>query len=186
MTKRALLVVDYSNDFIADDGLLTCGKPGQNIEDVIVSRINDYYQSEDAIFFLMDLHYDQDVYHPESKLFPPHNIINTYGRELYGRVGEVYNQIKAQPNIHFIDKTRYDSFYGTTLDSLLRERHIKDIEIVGVCTDICILHTAISAYNLGYHISIPENGVASFNQQGHDWALAHFKNALGAKVEQYV
>ncbi|MFL4616021.1 isochorismatase, partial [Staphylococcus aureus] len=28
MTHRALLVVDYSYDFIADDGLLTCGKPG--------------------------------------------------------------------------------------------------------------------------------------------------------------
>lgn len=40
MTHRALLVVDYSYDFIADDGLLTCGKPGQNIEDFIVSRIN--------------------------------------------------------------------------------------------------------------------------------------------------
>ncbi len=25
----ALLVVDYSYDFIADDSLLTCGKPGQ-------------------------------------------------------------------------------------------------------------------------------------------------------------
>ncbi len=37
MTHRALLVVlYYSYDFIADDGLLTCGKPGQNIEDFIV------------------------------------------------------------------------------------------------------------------------------------------------------
>ena len=35
-TSRTL-VVDYSYDFIADDGLLTCGKPGQNIEDFIVS-----------------------------------------------------------------------------------------------------------------------------------------------------
>ena len=28
MTKKALIVVDYSYDFIADDGRLTCGKPG--------------------------------------------------------------------------------------------------------------------------------------------------------------
>ena len=28
-------------------------------------------------------------------------------------------------------------FYGTALDSLLRERHIDTVEIVGVCTDIC-------------------------------------------------
>ena len=33
-------------------------------------------------------------------------------------------------NVHYLDKTRYDSFYGTPLDSLLRERQINDIEIV--------------------------------------------------------
>ena len=27
MTRKALIVVDYSYDFIADDGRLTCGKP---------------------------------------------------------------------------------------------------------------------------------------------------------------
>lgn len=186
MTHRALLVVDYSYDFITDDGLLTCGKPGQNIEDFIVSRINDFNYYQDHIFFLMDLHYLHDIHHPESKLFPPHNIVDTSGRELYGKVGKLYETIKAQPNVHFIDKTRYDSFFGTPLDSLLRERSINQVEIVGVCTDICVLHTAISAYNLGYKISVPAEGVASFNQKGHEWALAHFKNSLGAEVEQHV
>ncbi len=76
--------------------------------------------------------------------------------------------------------------FGTPLDSLLRERSINQVEIVGVCTDICVLHTAISAYNLGYKISVPAEGVASFNQKGHEWALAHFKNSLGAEVEQHV
>lgn len=46
-----------------------------------------------------------------------------------------------------------------------------------------MLHTAISAYNLGYNVTIPSRGVASFNQEGHIWALAHFQNSLGAKVE---
>lgn len=185
MPRQALIVVDYSYDFIADDGLLTCGKPGQDIESFIVSRITHFNNREDHIFFLMDLHYDNDIYHPEYKLFPPHNIAGTSGRELFGEVGELYNKIKNQTNVHFIDKRRYDSFYGTPLDSLLRERDIEQLEIVGVCTDICVLHTAISAYNLGYQITIPEKGVASFNQTGHDWALAHFKNSLGAEVEQF-
>ncbi|MDU4914684.1 MAG: isochorismatase, partial [Staphylococcus epidermidis] len=33
------------------------------------------------------------------------------------------------------------------------------------------------------NITIPIRGVASFNQDGHQWALSHFKNSLGAKVE---
>ena len=64
------------------------------------------------------------------------------GRELYGKIKAFYNNISGNSNIHYLNKRRYDSFYGTPLDSLLRERNIKDIEIVGVCTDICILHTA--------------------------------------------
>ena len=176
MSNKALIIVDYSFDFIDDSGKLTCGKPGQEIETFITQRIKNYHNNQQEIFFLMDLHY-------ENKLFPNHNIHQTPGRELYSEVGRLYNSIKDQMNVHYLDKTRYDSFYGTPLDSLLRERQINDIEIVGVCTDICILHTAVSAYNLGYNITIPIRGVASFNQDGHQWALSHFKNSLGAKVE---
>lgn len=66
---------------------------------------------------------------------------------------------------------------------MLRERQVDTIEIVGVCTDICVLHTAISAYNLNYQLIIPKKGVATFNEAGHQWALTHFKTTLGAQVE---
>ncbi|MGN1291177.1 MAG: isochorismatase, partial [Levilactobacillus brevis] len=29
MTNQALLIIDYTNDFVADSGALTCGQPGQ-------------------------------------------------------------------------------------------------------------------------------------------------------------
>ncbi len=83
MTHRALLVVTMHMTLSQTTTLLTCGKPGQNIEDFIVSRINDFNYYQDHIFFLMDLHYLHDIHHPESKLFPPHNIVDTSGRELY-------------------------------------------------------------------------------------------------------
>lgn len=30
--EKALINIDYTNDFVAKDGALTCGKPGQRIE----------------------------------------------------------------------------------------------------------------------------------------------------------
>ncbi|MGV3244375.1 cysteine hydrolase family protein [Staphylococcus sp. 11261D007BR] len=183
MTKRALIIVDYSNDFVANDGKLTCGEPGQAIEPFILDRIRDYHQSNSPIFFMMDLHFENDPYHPETKTFPPHNIEGTDGRDLYGDIGQEYEKIKDASHVFFLDKRRFDSFYGTPLDSLLRERQIDTLEIVGVCTDICVLHTAASAYNLNYQLIIPKNGVASFDLTGHEWALNHFKNTLGATVE---
>jgi len=64
----------------------------------------------------------------------------------------------------------------------LRERGITELHLIGVCTDICVLHTAVDAYNKGFDIVIHKNAVASFNQAGHEWALNHFEHTLGATI----
>ena len=178
--NKALLVVDYTVDFVADDGRLTCGKPGQAIEDAICTITEQFLQQEDFVVMPVDLHEDGDVLHPEHKLFPPHNIRETAGRELYGKLKSLYEA--NEEKIVWMDKTRYSAFAGTPLELLLRERNIEEIHIIGVCTDICVLHTAVDAYNKGFQIVIHEKAVASFDQAGHDWALRHFSNTLGANV----
>ncbi|CAM5227684.1 isochorismatase [Bacillus safensis FO-36b] [Bacillus safensis subsp. safensis] len=81
-----------------------------------------------------------------------------------------------------MEKTRYSAFAGTQLEMKLRERGIKELHLAGVCTDICVLHTAVDAYNKGFELVIHQNAVASFNEAGHEWALSHFEQSLGAKV----
>ena len=180
MLKKALIVIDYTYDFVADDGRLTCGRPGQDIAPKITSLIEDYIKDGELVVFTNDIHYEGDPYHPETKLFPPHNIAGTAGRELYGSVKDVYE--KYADVCLSLDKTRYSSFAGTNLHQLLQERGIHEIALVGVCTDICVLHTAVDAYNLGYKLSIYKDGGASFNEAGHKWALGHFSGTLGAEV----
>ncbi len=180
--KKALLNIDYTYDFVAEDGALTCGEPGQVLHDYIVDLTKKFHHNGDYVAFLIDLHFENDTRHPESKLFPPHNIAGTAGRELYGELEELYQEIKDSEHVEYFDKTRYSAFTGTPLELKLRERQIEELHIVGVCTDICILHTAVDAYNKGYKIVIHEKGVASFNQAGHDWALGHFKDTLGGTV----
>ncbi|MBY7142310.1 cysteine hydrolase [Virgibacillus sp. NKC19-3] len=182
MGKRALLNVDYTNDFVADEGKLTSGKPGQAIESSIVALTREFMEAGDYVVFAIDAHEDGDELHPESALFPPHNIIGTSGRSLYGKLADVYEQNKDRANVYYFDKTRYSAFAGTDLEIRLRERSIEEVHIIGVCTDICVLHTAVDAYNKGFNIVIHKDAVASFNQAGHDWALEHFTNTLGASV----
>lgn len=181
---RALLVVDYTYDFVADDGKLTCGKPGQDIEGAICREIEAFAAAGEPIFVMNDIHYEGDTDHPESKLFPPHNIAGTPGRELYGKVREAIDAAeKAKPELVCrMDKTRYSSFVRTGLEEKLREAGVDTVVVVGVCTDICILHTAIGAYNCGFDIVVPADAVASFNPQGHEVALGHMKNSLGATI----
>lgn len=179
--KKALLVVDYTVDFVADDGALTVGKPGQEIEEKICGLVEEFINGGHFTVFPVDLHEQDDELHPETKLFPPHNIRGTAGRNLYGKLADVYE--KHQDRIVWMDKTRYSAFAGTNLELMLAERGIQELHIVGVCTDICVLHTATDAYNKGYNIVVHEEAVASFDPEGHAWALRHFKNTLGAQVK---
>lgn len=68
MTK-ALLIIDYTNDFAADNGALTCGKPAQELEDYLVQLANRFYQNGDYVIFPTDAHCG-DRFSPEAKPVP--------------------------------------------------------------------------------------------------------------------
>ncbi|MGG3467662.1 isochorismatase family cysteine hydrolase [Neobacillus pocheonensis] len=179
----ALINIDYTYDFVADDGALTCGKPGQAIEEKISQLTKEFIQNGDFVVFAIDVHDQGDECHPETKLFPPHNLRGTVGRDLFGSLHAVYEENKQRENVAFMDKTRYSAFAGTDLEIKLRERGITEVHLVGVCTDICVLHTAVDAYNKGFKIVVHKDAVASFNPAGHEWALGHFAQSLGAMVK---
>lgn len=179
---KALINIDYTFDFVATEGKLTTAEAGQKLHDDILALTRHFVDSGDFVVFAIDGHDPKDQYHPENQLFPAHNVMGTKGRELYGDLAKYYSEHRHDPTIYWIDKRHYSAFSGTDLDIRLRERDIKEIHLVGVCTDICVLHTAIDAYNLGYDIVIHEKGVASFDPIGHEWAMKHFKNVLGAKI----
>jgi nicotinamidase-related amidase len=174
-TMRALIVIDYTVDFVT--GKLPCGQPAIDIEDRIAELTVSFVEKGDFVVMAVDLHEEDDPYHPESRLFPPHNIRGTAGRELYGKLEAIYE--RHQEKIYWMDKTRYSTFSGTDLELRLRARGIRELHLIGVCTDICVLHTAVDAYNRGFEVMVHADAVASFNQEGHEWALGHFQNTLG-------
>lgn len=180
--KKALISIDYTNDFVATTGKLTTGKAGQAIEQKLVEFTKEFIEAGNYTVFAIDAHDPTDTYHPENKLFPPHNVIGTDGRKLYGSLETLYEKHKEDPTIYWFDKRHYSAFSGTDLDIRLRERSVTDLYLTGVCTDICVLHTAVDAYNLGYNLHIVKDAVASFDEIGHNWAIAHFQNTLGAEI----
>ena len=175
---KALIVIDYTYDFVV--GKLPVGEPALAIEHRIATLTEEFVKQGDFVVMAVDLHQENDPYHPETKLFPPHNIEGTPGRHLYGELHTVYEANKQA--IYWMDKTRYSAFCGTNLEQKLRERSITEVHLIGVCTDICVLHTAVDAYNKGFSIVVHADAVASFNQAGHEWALGHFPSCLGAMV----
>lgn len=175
---KALIVIDYTVDFVV--GKLPCGQPAIDIETRIAELTESFVAQGDWVVMAVDLHEENDTHHPEHRLFPPHNIRGTDGRSLYGKLDEAY--LRERERIYWMDKTRYSAFCGTDLELRLRERGIGEVHLVGVCTDICVLHTAVDAYNKGFRIAVHTDAVATFNPPGQDWALGHFQNSLGASL----
>lgn len=183
-SQDALLIIDYTNDFVDDKGALTCGKSGQLIADRIIELADQTLADGGWVILPTDVHVPNDPYHPETKLFPSHNVRDTWGWEYYGPLATWYETHKDDAQVWMMDKTRYSSFAGTSLDLDLRARHINHLILTGVCTDICVLHTAVDAYNLNYPMTIPAPAVAALTDEGQQWALGHFKGVLGAEVIQ--
>ena len=184
MHNDALLVIDYSNDFVADNGALTCGEVAQQLDENIVKQIEKALYQDEFIFVCNDEHLHKDRYNPESLLFPEHNIKGTSGAELYGKTGETINRLLAEGNerVIYLPKTRYSAFFGTPLDAMLRARKVHRLTIIGVCTDICVLHTVIDAIYAHYQVAVVENCCATCIPNGQEWAISHMRDCLGVEI----
>jgi len=81
--------------------------------------------------------------------------------------------------------TRLDA---TADEARLRAAQPEQVTVVGVCTDICVLHTVADLRNRDYRVVVPASAVETFDGPGHPgdevqrWALAHLKGVLGAHV----
>ena len=179
--NNALVVVDFVNDFVETNGRLTCGEPAQKIDAYLAETIRSFAKRGGFVVVANDCHTDNDAYNPEHNLFPSHCVKGTHGAQVYGQTNEAIQDVKPEQRV-LIEKNRYSAFAGTALDMKLRERKVGAVYLAGVCSDICVLHTAVDAYNLGYSLFIYEKAIASFNSEGHAFALNHFKNTLGATI----
>ncbi|NMB39038.1 MAG: cysteine hydrolase [Firmicutes bacterium] len=169
---KALLVVDMINDFIREDGKLSCGEAGLAIVDFVSDKIDEYREAGHKIVFICDHHEEDDK---EFLMFSKHAVKGTEG-------SKTIDELDVREEDKVIYKRRYSSFFGTELDLYLREQGIDEISIVGVCTNICILYTTADARNLAYKVNVYKNGVASFDEAAHEFALKEIRTTLGANV----
>lgn len=66
---EALLSIDYTYDFVAEDGKLTTGKVGQDLEQETVSLVKKFIEANDFVVFAIDGHDPEDQFHPEISSF---------------------------------------------------------------------------------------------------------------------
>ncbi|AWC28575.1 cysteine hydrolase family protein [Bacillus cytotoxicus] len=178
MGKEALLIVDMSNDFVADNGALTAGKPAQQIVPYITELATRFLEEENIVVVTMDAHQPDD---PHFQLWTPHNIVNTEGQQLYGELYEWYQENKGNENVIYVPKTNYNAFFKTDLAATLKNLEVEKVHTVGVCTDICDFLTIAGADAEGFQTAIHKRGVATFTDLG-ETMINHMKLCFHTEI----
>ncbi|RKX55691.1 MAG: cysteine hydrolase [Thermotoga sp.] len=172
---KSLVIVDMQRDFVDKGGVLYFPK-AEDIKDNIIKKIEEYEKMELPIITTQDWH---DMEDREFKKFPPHCIKGSYGARLTSRIEDVLKDY----NSHFsIKKKRFSAFFETSLEDILKEAGINEVEVCGVITHICVLYTVEGFRNRDIQTSVLEQGVASFDKAAHECALKFMKEVLGAQI----
>ncbi|QTA90219.1 cysteine hydrolase family protein [Desulfonema magnum] len=172
MSEKALIIVDMLNDFLDEKGTLYCGKEAQAIVPFIQERLKEYRYLNEFVIYLQDSHDENDR---EFERFPKHCVSGSRG-------SEIIPELAPLPNEKIIPKKRFSGFYGTDLENVLASAGVNAVEVVGVCTSICVMDTVGGLANRDYKISVPIRGVADFDPEFHEFALKRMKQLYGAEV----
>jgi len=87
---------------------------------------------------------------------------------------------------YVVEKTMYDGFFRTTLDSLLRNLGVRNLIFVGFTADVCLLNTVIGAVDHNYRVVVLRDCVlgAEFKDTVDDmsitrWAVRYYEALVG-------
>lgn len=142
--KKVLIVIDMQNDFV--DGVLGT-KEAKSVVPKIVEKMKSYEGADNIVLFTKDTHYDNYKDTQEGKFLPvEHCIINTPGWSI---VKDIHDEFK-HGNYATISSDKVingrilkPTFGSRELANIVADLNPGEIELVGVCTDICVMSNAI-------------------------------------------
>lgn len=166
--SKLLVVVDMQNDFI--DGSL--GTPeAVAIVPNVVEKIKNW---DGKIISTLDTHKENYLETREGKNLPvEHCIENTDGHRMYSKVFEALCDNIAADFGTLTKRT----FGSTALPELIRGDDIDYIELIGLCTDICVVSNALllKANYPEMHIAVDASCCAGVTPESHKAALLTMK-----------
>jgi nicotinamidase-related amidase len=146
----ALVVVDMQNDFVSEGGSLLVPDAAATVP-IIAGLIERFREAGAHVVYTQDTHRDGD---PEFAIWPPHALEGSLGWQIVAG-------LQPLPGDTVLRKPRYDGFYGTPLDHLLRQWGVTTLVICGTVANICVHYTAASAALRWYGVVIPQDAVSA-------------------------
>ena len=158
--RKTLIVVDMQNDFI--DGALGT-KEAQGIVENVKKKIEEYQKSGEQIIFTRDTHTENYLETSEGKNLPvEHCMEGTSGWQIRDGLEVEGAQYVNKPTFGY---TQWNKF------------NFENIELVGLCTDICVISNAmiLKAIFPEIDITVDASCCAGVTPESHKNALEAMK-----------
>ena len=167
--KKVLIVVDVQNDFV--DGALGT-KEAQAIISNVAKKITEAERNGNLLIYTRDAHYENTYMNTEEgKNLPiPHCIRYTEG-------WAIHKDVPVPEYATIFDKETFGSYELGTYLRTYNDVNIDTIELIGLCTDICVLSNAVEAKAAcpNAHIIVDAACCAGVMPESHDTALDAMK-----------
>ncbi len=165
--KRLLVVVDMQNDFIT--GSLGT-KEAINIVEHVIKKMKEYDKNGDSIIFTMDTHFDNYINTREGEFLPVnHCIKNTNGWKITSDITDEFDMsnYKVYEKVTFGSSELAKDIMSGMYDD------ITEIELIGLCTDICVISNAllIKSFLPEVPITVDSTCCAGVTSESHNNAL---------------
>jgi len=169
--ESALLIIDMLNDFIEDEGSLVVPEAKR-----IVPRIKEILAAARdegiLVIFVTDSHREDDH---EFRWWPAHAVSDTWG-------GMVVDDLQPLSGEYIVPKRRYSAFFGTDLDTYLREMGARKLYLAGVLTNICVYATALDACMRNYGVAVFKDAVASLSEETDRFVFQQLLEVIHAEL----
>lgn len=172
--ETALLVVDMQYGGGAPDGsLVQMLKVDVTKQEDIVTpmiKLKDFFNENQMLVVNIKTEYEDDF--SDWRMLDQRFEVKKYKHFVKGTPdAEIIPPLAPREGEELVIKNRWNAFFNTKLDDILRNKNIKNLVIVGAATDVCVLETCSYAFSLNYNCIVPIETTASFNAERKQMGL---------------
>jgi nicotinamidase-related amidase len=178
LEQTSLLVIDATNDFLADGGKLwpavkdVCTEVGVLPN---LARVLEAARSAPIAVLHAPMVTQPWDYGPWKNKSLSHELLHDHQYFQAGSWGAEFHPdfTPADGDVVVVPHKAFDAFQGTDLDTQLRQRRIDHIIIAGMVTNTCVDSTGRRAFEKGYHVTYVSDAVGAFTIDAHTATIEH-------------
>lgn len=160
----AVIVVDMINDYLEPEGLLYC----QNCRRIIpnLKLLLEFSRNREWPVYYVNTCLDNEN-QPLAVQWGLHACRGTRG-------AKIVDDLAPRPGDKIIEKATYDGFYNTNLETELKKAKTQWVIVCGIHTHVCVLMTAVAAFNRGYKVLVLGDCMISDKTASHESRLPFY------------